>query len=79
MTPIPTRTVENVLVSPVLAPLTALVLILCAGPVVHGAPHFAAHLHSVPDEEAGGSRAREGGGLGPGHLCGALCDAVEQL
>lgn len=79
MVAIPTRMVENVLVLPVLAPLTALVLILCAGQVVHGASHFAAHLHSIPDEETGGSRAREGGGLGRGNICSALCDAMEQL
>lgn len=46
-----------------------------------GSSRFAAHIHSIPDEETATSRdeAREGGGLGGGDIWRTLCDAMEQL
>lgn len=55
--------------------------ILCAGQVVCGSSHFAAHIHSIPDEATATSRdeAREAGGLGGGDIWRTLSDAMEQL
>lgn len=55
--------------------------ILCAGQVMCGSSHFAAHIHSIPDEETAASRdeAREGGGVGGGYIRRTFCDAMEQL
>lgn len=72
-------TIESVFVLPVPAPLNPFGFILCAGQVVHGAAHFAAHIRSAPDEEPGKSRASEGGGLAGDHICSTVCDAMEQL
>lgn len=55
--------------------------VLCAGQVMCRSSHFAAHIHSVPDEETATSReeAREGGGVGEGDIWRTLSDAMEQL
>lgn len=55
------------------------VSILCAGQVVCGSSHSAAHIHSIPDEETAASwdQAREGGGLGGGDIRRTLCDTME--
>lgn len=49
------------------------------GPVMHGGPNSAAHVHPTPDEETGKTREKsgEGGGVGGGDIHRAVCDAVE--